>query len=139
MKFYDYNGGTHHTPLTAAAANTKILINRQKANAASQPSLPHMDAIAEGARVGELILDEFVHWYPDVKITGWHNGEPMFDNDDLLEIEREAMIYACKKYPNYMVSPTMCTEIINHVSNNLMDRIADANQQGELNESESPS
>ena len=91
-------------------------------------AIPHMDAIAEGKRVGELILNEFVHWYRDVAITGWHNGAPMFDNEDLLEIEREAMIYACKKYPNYMVSPTMCTEIINHVSNNLIDRVKSAHE-----------
>lgn len=132
MKFYDYNGDAHHTPLTAAAANTKILISRQKDKDVSQetPSdsdgAEPLDAVAEGERIGELILDEFVHWYPDVKITGWHNGEALFDNDGVLEIMREAMIYACRTYPNYMASKTMCYEIISHVSNSIMDRIKDA-------------
>lgn len=131
MRFYDYNGGTHHTPFTAAAANTKILINRQKDKDVSQETPSDsdeaelLDAIAEGARVGELILDEFVHWYPEVSVTGKHDGATLYDTEETLEIFREMMIYACKKYPNYMVSPTMCTEIINHVSNNLMDRISD--------------
>ena len=99
-----------------------------KATSTNTSAIPHMDAIAEGKRIGELILDEFVHWYPEVSVTGKHNGATLYDTEEALEIFREMMIYACKKYPNYMVSPTMCTEIINHVSNNLMDRVKNAHE-----------
>lgn len=38
MKFYDYNGAAHHTPLTAAAANSKILIKRYKSKVRGRKS-----------------------------------------------------------------------------------------------------